>query len=106
METTSIIAVIIFSALTGFLFGGSLGYITGKKRSKLLIAYLANRMEQLRTDHVRKVKRMNIAAFNKDDRKVDYLTRELLAESTVFNDIQHAISDWCINNNEKDPFAL
>jgi hypothetical protein len=102
MELLIVIAV---SVLVGFIVGTIEGWRAGEKKRQILIAFLVKRMERLRAASKIKVAQRDTADLCGNSHKADCLTRELDSESVIFYDIQHAISDWCINNNEKDPFA-
>lgn len=90
----------------GLVVGLFVGWGAGKNRTRRLLSFLSNKMEQLRMDSKLKVNRRDIANYYGDTQRADELTKELAAESCIFYDIQRAISNWCAANNEKDPFTL
>jgi hypothetical protein len=98
--------MILITLIAGLMLGFMLGWGAGKMRTKSLLAFLTNKMEQLRADSKIKVIRRDIAKQYADTERADELTKEMAGEATVFYEVQHSISAWCRDNNEKDPFCL
>ena len=96
--------IIAISVISGFALGVLEGWIAGKKRTRRLLSYLYNNMEKLRLESKLKVSRRDIAAHYKDKKRANELTTELSGESTIFYAVKSAICDWCVANNEQDPF--
>jgi len=98
--------VSLLSIFIGIYLGYALGWGAGKMRTKDLLAFLTNKMEQLRADSKIKVIHRDIAKSYSDNERADELTKEMAGEATVFYEVQYSISAWCRDNNEKDPFCL
>lgn len=101
-----ILIIILISAICGFMVGGMSGWNAGKDRTRKLIKFLVISMEDIRMESRCKAYYKQRAIVNGQMETAQKLEAELTAESSVFYPIQRAISDWCVNNNEKDPFAL
>lgn len=105
---TPVVALILIGIMfiLGILIGYALGRGAGKERTRSLLSYMGNKMEQLRADSKIKVIRRDIAKQYRDTTRADELTKELSGEAMVFFEVQRSIRDWCQSNNEKDPCAL
>jgi len=103
MSVSYVVAGMIF--IMGIMFGFFLGWCAGKERTRSLLSYLTNKMEQLRADSKIKVIRRDIAKQYADTERADELTKEMTGEATIFYEVQNSIRDWCRSNNEKNPFC-
>lgn len=100
----SLIAAICMAV--GFIVGAFTGWDVGRNRARLLIGFMANKMEQIRLKSRIKAAKKEAYFSTGNVSEAQDLEDELRAESSVFMHIQKSISEWCVANNEKDPFAL
>ena len=106
MNTIDILFAVAGSASTGVIVGVWIGLRSGTKRTRGLLSVMVNKMEHLRDESRLKVVRRYTAEIRGNYALKDELTKELHSEGKIFYAVQRTISDWCINNNEKNPFAL
>lgn len=100
------VVIITISVFVGFILGAYKGWEAGKIRTRRLLSLLTANMERLRQESRIKAERKNTYLDAGCVSGAQYLEDELHAESAIFMNIQYTISDWCINHDEKDPFAI
>lgn len=106
VEKLLLVLFMLVISAGSFLLGSFTGYMAGKRKALTLLDALVGTMEDLRrASKTKAYYKTNHIVNGRVDEGIR-LENELAAESTIFYEVQNAVSDWCIENDLKDPFAL